>query len=242
MAYSHVAHDCRVGNRTIFLHGATLGGHVTVGDCATVGAMSGVHQFCRIGRFAFIGGGSMITQDVLPFCRVVGQRPTRVLGLNVIGLRRNGFSNERIAALKDIFKIFFFSDLNTAQALERIQAEFPPGEDRDEILRFIRVLEAGHRQEDGGPMGTRIGIIAGSGRFPLQALEAAKSLGYACVVAGDPGEAMPELKIAADAFEWIGLGRARKARRLLQEPGHPGDRSSSAKSSPGPSFDKDGHR
>lgn len=137
MAYSHVAHDCLVGNRTIFLHGATLGGHVTVGDFATVGALSAVHQFCRLGRFSFIGGGSIITQDVLAFARVVGQRPTRVLGLNVIGLRRNGFSNARITALKGMFKIFFFSDVNTQQALERLRADFPDGEDRDEIIRFI---------------------------------------------------------------------------------------------------------
>jgi UDP-N-acetylglucosamine acyltransferase len=137
MAYSHVAHDCRVGDRTIFLHGATLGGHVIVGDFSTVGALSAVHQFCRLGRFSFMGGGSMITQDVLPFARVVGQRPPRVLGLNVVGLRRNGFSNARIAALKAMFKIIFFSDLNTGRAVERLRAEFPEGEDRDEILRFI---------------------------------------------------------------------------------------------------------
>lgn len=143
MAYSHVGHDCDVGNRTIFLHGATLGGHVTVGDFATVGALSAVHQFCRLGRFSFMGGGSMITQDVLPFARVVGQRPPLVLGLNVIGLRRNGFTNARIAALKDMFKIFFFSNLNTQQALERLRGDFPDGEDRDEIIRFIQSSKRG---------------------------------------------------------------------------------------------------
>jgi UDP-N-acetylglucosamine acyltransferase len=143
MAHAHVGHDCRVGDRTVFLHQATLGGHVTVEDFVMVGALSGVHQFCRLGRFAFMGGGSMITQDVLPFCRVVGQRPTRVLGLNIIGLRRNGFSNARIAALKDIYKIFFFSELNTAQAVARIEAECPPGEDREEILRFMRAAKRG---------------------------------------------------------------------------------------------------
>ena len=143
MAFSHVAHDCRIGDRTIFLHQGTLGGHVRVGDFATIGALSGTHQFCRIGRFAFIGGGSMITQDVLPFCRVVGQRPTRVLGLNVIGLRRNGFSNARIAALKDMFKIFFFSGFNTTQAVDRIASDCPPSEDRAEILAFIASAKRG---------------------------------------------------------------------------------------------------
>lgn len=143
MAYAHVAHDCAVGSRTILLHGATLGGHVAVGDFATVGAMSGFHQFCRIGRYAFVGGGSMITQDVLPFARVVGQRPSVVLGLNVIGLRRGGFSNARIAALKDMFKIVFFSDLNTRQALDRLRSECPAGEDREEIIGFIEASKRG---------------------------------------------------------------------------------------------------
>ncbi|MGA2586970.1 MAG: acyl-ACP--UDP-N-acetylglucosamine O-acyltransferase [Candidatus Aminicenantales bacterium] len=151
MAYAHVGHDCLVGNRTIFLHGATLGGHVIVEDFATVGAMSGVHQFCRIGRFAYIGGASVITQDVLPFCKVVGQRPTRILGLNAIGLRRSGFSKDRIAALKDIFDLFFFSDLSTTQALDRIQAQFPAGEDRDEIIRFVLASKRGIVKKTTGP-------------------------------------------------------------------------------------------
>jgi UDP-N-acetylglucosamine acyltransferase len=138
MAYSHVAHDCYVGSHIVFLHGATIGGHVAVDDFSTVGAMSGVHQFCRIGKYAFIGGNTVITQDVLPFCRVAGARPTLLYGLNAIGLRRQKFSGERIKALKDMFKIIFYSDLNTIQALERIEKEFPPGEDKNEILRFIR--------------------------------------------------------------------------------------------------------
>jgi len=143
MAYAHVAHDCVVGNRTIFLHGATLGGHVHVGDSALIGAMSGVHQFCRIGRFSFMGGGSMVTQDVLPFCRVVGQRPARVLGLNIVGLRRNGFTRERLDVLKKIFKLLFFQGLNTAQARERIETEIPPSADREEILEFVGSAKRG---------------------------------------------------------------------------------------------------
>jgi UDP-N-acetylglucosamine acyltransferase len=143
MAYSHIAHDCLVGNETIFINGATLGGHVFVEDYSTVGAFSAVHQFCRVGRYAFIGGYSVITQDVLPFCRVAGMRPALLYGLNVIGLRRRGFSNERIKILKEIFKIFFYSDLNTAQALEKIKAQTPPGEERDEIIRFIQTSKRG---------------------------------------------------------------------------------------------------
>jgi UDP-N-acetylglucosamine acyltransferase len=143
MVFSHVAHDCIVGNQTIFLHGATIGGHVDIDDFSTVGAMSGVHQFCRVGKHAFIGGGSVITQDVLPFCRVAGGRPTLLYGLNAIGLRRKGFSRERIKALKDMFKIIFYSNLNTTQAIEQIEKKFPQGEDRDEILCFVRESKRG---------------------------------------------------------------------------------------------------
>ncbi len=154
MAFSHVAHDCLVGSETVFLHGATLGGHVVIDDFSTIGAWSGVHQFCRVGKFAYIGGYSAITQDVLPYCRVAGGRPPLLYGLNSIGLRRRGYSKEKIKTIKDIFKIFFYSDLNTGQAVERIEKEFPPGEERDEILHFIReskrgiVKKAGEKWEE----------------------------------------------------------------------------------------------
>ena len=143
MAYSHIAHDCIVGDKIVFLHGATLGGHVDVDDFSTVGALSGVHQFCRIGKYAFIGGNTVITQDVLPFCRVAGARPTLFYGLNAIGLRRQGFSRERIKALKDMFRIIFHSDLNTTQAIEKVEKEFSTGEDRDEILRIVQGSKRG---------------------------------------------------------------------------------------------------
>lgn len=143
MAYSHVGHDCIVGNETVFINAATLGGHVTVDDYATMGAFSGVHQFCRVGKHAFIGGFTTVTQDVLPFCRVAGVRPTHLYGLNAIGLRRKGFSRERIRDLKEMFKIFFYSDLNTTQALEKIEEQFPPSEDRDEIINFIKSSRRG---------------------------------------------------------------------------------------------------
>jgi UDP-N-acetylglucosamine acyltransferase len=143
MAYSHIGHDCFVGNETIFINAATLGGHVTVQDFTTVGAFSGIHQFCRVGKHAFIGGFTVITQDVLPFSRVAGSRPTLLFGLNVLGLRRRGFSKERIKVIKEIFKIFFYSDLNTAQAIDKIKEKFPPGEDRDEIIKFIQSSQRG---------------------------------------------------------------------------------------------------
>jgi UDP-N-acetylglucosamine acyltransferase len=137
MAYSHIAHDCRVGNKTIFINAATLGGHVQVDDGATVGAFSGVHQFCRIGKLAFVGGFTVITQDVLPFCRVAGMRPVKLYGVNAIGLRRNGFGRERIQKIKEMIKIILYSDLNTTQAVEKIKQEIEPDQDREEILNFI---------------------------------------------------------------------------------------------------------
>ncbi len=143
MAYSHIGHDCRIGNWTIFINAATLGGHVSVDDFATISAFSAVHQFCRIGKHAYIGGFTVVTQDVLPFCRVAGMRPIRFYGLNAIGLRRRGFNRERISALKEIFKIIFYSGLNTTQAVEKIRAVMPPHEDREEIIKFIQTSKRG---------------------------------------------------------------------------------------------------
>ena len=137
MAFAHLGHDCRIGNETVLTHGITLGGHVVVEDYANIGGMTGVHQFCRIGRYAFVGGASVLTQDVAPFSRVAGSRPPRFFGLNLVGLRRRGFSKERLAALKDIFQILFYSDLNTGQAVEKIRFEFPSNEDGRELLAFI---------------------------------------------------------------------------------------------------------
>jgi len=143
MAYSHIAHDCQVGNEVILTNNATLGGHVVVQDFAYLSAFAGVHQFCRIGRYAFIGGFTVVTQDVPPFMKVAGMRPIKIYGLNGIGLRRRGFSNERIHALRDMIKILYYSDLNTTQALDKILSSFPPGEDREEIIGFIRASKRG---------------------------------------------------------------------------------------------------
>lgn len=120
MAYAHVAHDCTVGNQTIFGNGATLGGHVTVEDHATVSALSGVHQFCRVGRYAFIGGFSVVTRDALPYARTVGNR-ARVYGVNTIGLVRRGFGPGVIAKLKRTYRYLLQSKLNTSQALAQIE-------------------------------------------------------------------------------------------------------------------------
>ena len=123
MAYVHIAHDCHVGNDTIFGNTATLGGHVTVEDFANVSAGSGVHQFCRVGRYAFIGGYSVITKDALPYARTVGSRPARIFGANTIGLMRRGVSAEVIEKLKGSFRYLLQSKLNTTKALQQIQKD-----------------------------------------------------------------------------------------------------------------------
>lgn len=142
MAYAHVAHDCHVGSRTIFANAATLAGHVAVEDFATIGAFSGVHQYCRVGRHAFIGGYSVITQDALPFIKSVGNRAS-AYGVNTVGLERKGFSAETIAALKRAYRILFQSGLNTTQALEKIESEIPGNDEVAYLVSFIRRSERG---------------------------------------------------------------------------------------------------
>jgi len=123
MAYVHVAHDCHVGNDTIFGNMATLGGHVAVEDFANIAAGSGVHQFCRVGRHAFIGGYSVVTKDALPYARTVGSRPARIFGVNTIGLMRRGVSNDVVAKLKRTFRYLLQSKLNTTRALRQIEQD-----------------------------------------------------------------------------------------------------------------------
>src|SRR5271167_3373195 len=124
LSYSHVGHDCQVGNGTLFVNGATLAGHVTVEDFVTLGAFSPVHQFCRLGKYAYIGACSVITQDVLPFSLIVTERETRCFGPNTIGLERKGFSPERIKALQRAFRLLLRSKKNTTQALEEMEKAF----------------------------------------------------------------------------------------------------------------------
>jgi len=143
MAYAHVAHDCTVGNHTIFGNGATLGGHVSVEDYATISALSGVHQFCRVGEHAFVGGFSVVTRDALPYARTVGNR-ARVYGVNTIGLVRRGFSPSVITQLKRVYRYLLQSKLNTSQALERIQADKTLlCAEVDYLVNFIRSSERG---------------------------------------------------------------------------------------------------
>lgn len=143
MAYVHVAHDVHIGNHTILANGATIGGHVTVGDWAVIAAFSGVHQFCRVGRHAMIGGYSVITQDVLPYSMTVSDRPVKVFGANKTGLERRGFAPETIHRLHTAFRLLTRSGLNTTQAIERIRAELPPSPEIDELVDFIQTSERG---------------------------------------------------------------------------------------------------
>jgi UDP-N-acetylglucosamine acyltransferase len=140
MAYAHVAHDCHVGSDTIFGNAATLGGHVTVEDFATISAYSGVHQFCRVGRHAFIGGYSVVTKDALPYAKTVGNR-ARIFGLNTIGLVRRGLSPAAIAALRQAYRHLL--QLNTSHALARIEQD--PALACDEVRYLVDFIRNTHR-------------------------------------------------------------------------------------------------
>jgi len=143
MAYTHVAHDCLIGDNTILANAATLGGHVTVEDWAVVGALCPVHQFVRIGAHSYIGGGTTITRDVLPFSKTAAERGTHAYGLNSVGLERRGFSKERIRKIHHAYKVLLVSKLNTSQALEKLKSEADRGEDVEMLIRFVESSERG---------------------------------------------------------------------------------------------------
>jgi len=143
LASAHVGHDCHVGSHILFVNGATLAGHVTVEDYATIGFQSPVHQFCRIGRYSYIGASTVITQDVPPFSRVVTERETKSYGVNTIGLERKGFSAERLKILQRAFRLLLRSKMNTTQALAEMRKTFADSEDVKELVRFIEAAERG---------------------------------------------------------------------------------------------------
>jgi UDP-N-acetylglucosamine acyltransferase len=137
MAYVHVAHDVRIASHTVLSNAVTCGGHVAIEEWAVIGASTGIHQFCRIGRHAMIGGYSVITQDVLPFSTVVTERGAKVYGANATGLERRGFTPETVDALHKAFRLLTRSGLNTSQALEQIRADVPATPEVEELLGFI---------------------------------------------------------------------------------------------------------
>lgn len=142
MAQVHIAHDCRIGNHVIFSQASALAGHVIVEDYATLGAFSGVHQFCRVGCHAFIGASSVVVKDALPYARTVGNH-ARCYGQNTIGLRRRGFSAEEIRRIAHAFHLLLSSKLNTTQATERIKAELNGYAEIDYLVQFIESSERG---------------------------------------------------------------------------------------------------
>jgi UDP-N-acetylglucosamine acyltransferase len=142
MAQAHVAHDCLIGNNVIMANAATLAGHVTVFDRANIGAYSGVHQFCRVGREAYIGGYSVVVKDALPFALTVGNH-AKCYGLNKVGVRRRGYSRATVEALHHTFHLLLSAKLNTTQAIERIREEIKDVPEVDEVLEFVESSKRG---------------------------------------------------------------------------------------------------
>ncbi len=143
MAYTHIGHDSQIGDHCILANAATLAGHVTVEDYATVGALCPVHQFCRIGRHAYVGGGTTITQDVLPYSLTSAKRETHAYGLNKVGLERRGFSREQVRALQHAYRLLLASKMNTTQALEALRREASASEEVQYLLDFVASSERG---------------------------------------------------------------------------------------------------
>ena len=142
LAYSHIGHDCTVGDAVIFSNNGTLAGHVQVGDHAVIGGLTAVHQFCRIGRFAITGGCSKIVQDVPPFMIADGN-PAEVRGINQVGLERQGYSPEKIKPIKEAFRLIYRGKMNTGQALAAVRERLGSNEDVQTILQFIAKSERG---------------------------------------------------------------------------------------------------
>ena len=142
MAYCHVAHDCIVGDNCIFSNNTTLAGHITVGDFVVLAGMVAIHQFVKVGSHAFVTGGSLVRKDVPPYVKAA-REPLSYAGINSVGLRRRGFSEEKINEIQDIYRTLFIRNNNTSKALDIIEADFRPTEERDEILNFIQGSQRG---------------------------------------------------------------------------------------------------
>lgn len=142
LAYSHIGHDCTVGDAVIFSNNGTLAGHVRIGDYAVLGGLTAVHQFCRIGRFAITGGCSKIVQDVPPFMIADGN-PAEIRGVNLVGLERNDFAPESVKWIKEAFRLIYRSKFNTRQAIEAVRKELPLTDEITQLLEFIETSERG---------------------------------------------------------------------------------------------------
>ncbi|MGY5846749.1 acyl-ACP--UDP-N-acetylglucosamine O-acyltransferase [Salegentibacter sp. HM20] len=142
MAYCHIAHDCIVGDNCIFSNNSTLAGHINVGNYVVLAGMAAIQQFCSIGSHAFVTGGSLVRKDVPPFVKA-GREPLSYVGINSIGLRRRGFSTEKIREIQDIYRILYQKNYNNSQAVTIIEAEMEATAERDEILEFIKNSQRG---------------------------------------------------------------------------------------------------
>ncbi|WP_286745632.1 acyl-ACP--UDP-N-acetylglucosamine O-acyltransferase [Roseivirga sp. UBA1976] len=142
MAYTHVAHDCIIGDNCILVNAVQLAGHVTINDWAIVGGAAAVHQFVNIGAHTMVSGGSLVRKDVPPYTKA-GREPLSYAGINSIGLRRRGFSNEKIAEIQEIYRYIFLKGLNNSKALDLVELEMTPSKERDEIINFFRNSDRG---------------------------------------------------------------------------------------------------
>jgi UDP-N-acetylglucosamine acyltransferase len=142
MAYSHIAHDCILGDYCIFSNNSTLAGHVTIGNYVTLAGMVAVHQFCSIGRHSFVAGGSLVRKDIPPYVKAA-REPLSYVGINSVGLRRRGYSNETIRSIQNIYRILYQKKYNNTQAINIIEAEVEATKERDEILLFIKNSQRG---------------------------------------------------------------------------------------------------
>ena len=142
MAYSHIAHDCFVGNNCIFSNNSTLAGHVTAGDYVILSGFVAVHQFCHIGSHSFVAGGSLVRKDVPPYVKAA-REPLSYVGINSVGLRRRGFKSSKIVDIQNIYRILYQKKYNNTQAVEIIAAELSPTPERDEIIQFIESSQRG---------------------------------------------------------------------------------------------------
>lgn len=142
MAYCHIAHDCVVGDYCIFSNNTTLAGHITVGDYVVLAGMVAIHQFCKVGSHAFVTGGSLVRKDVPPYVKAA-REPLSYAGINSVGLRRRGFTDEKINEIQDIYRTLFVRNNNVTKAMDIIEADFKPTEVRDEILNFIQGSQRG---------------------------------------------------------------------------------------------------
>lgn len=149
MAYVHVAHDCIIGNNCVLVNTVQVAGHVTIEDWAIVGGASALHQFVKVGAHVMLSGGSLVRKDVPPFTKAA-REPLAYAGVNTIGLRRRGFTSEKIAEIQEIYRYMFLKGMNNTKAIELVEREVPQSQERDYILEFIRTSERGIMKGYGG--------------------------------------------------------------------------------------------